>query len=392
MRVPDRARAEALLDELCARPPVGEPRTVDRPLLLYGAGNLGRMARAYFATLGIPLLGVVDVAAARHRADPVWRGVALFAPDEVSPEQRATSLLAVCIATHPYAPLAERLCAEGWADCVPFYDITEAYRDRHPLGNGWFATDLTERDRVGMRRVLTRWADDRSRAHHLQFIAWHRRREEWVFDDAPVTVDDRYFIPEVCERLGPGERLVDLGAHHGEVCERLLALLGGKVERIDAVEPDPDHLVRLDVWRAALPTALRARVRLIDAVLGAHPGPTRFRAGLGYASQRAPGGAAREQTTLDRLGLAPSLLKLHLEGAELEVLEGGLETLRRHRPIIAATCYHNALGLWRMTDWLATRLDDYRLLFRLHAWCGTGAVIYALPRERDVAKQDRSTP
>jgi hypothetical protein len=27
-------------------------------------------------------------------------------------------------------------------------------------------------------------------------------------------------------------------------------------------------------------------------------------------------------------------------------------------------------------------LPDYRFLFRIHSWCGTGAVIYAIPDER----------
>ncbi|MFM2280519.1 MAG: hypothetical protein RLZZ444_2750, partial [Pseudomonadota bacterium] len=74
--------------------------------------------------------------------------------------------------------------------------------------------------------------------------------------------------------------------------------------------------------------------------------------------------------------------KLHLEGHELEALKGGVETMTRHRPVVAATVYHNADGLWRTAHWLQLHLADYRLLFRLHSWCGTGAVLYAIPAER----------
>jgi hypothetical protein len=81
--------------------------------------------------------------------------------------------------------------------------------------------------------------------------------------------------------------------------------------------------------------------------------------------------------------LAPaSFLKLHLEGAELEALKGGRELLRRDRPIVAATVYHNDDGIWRTPLWLIETLTDYRFLFRLHSWCGTGAVVYAIPEER----------
>jgi len=51
----------------------------------------------------------------------------------------------------------------------------------------------------------------------------------------------------------------------------------------------------------------------------------------------------------------------------------------------SATIYHNADGIWRTALWLMQTLPRYRFLFRLDAWCGTGAVIYAIPRERSAA-------
>ena len=86
--------------------------------------------------------------------------------------------------------------------------------------------------------------------------------------------------------------------------------------------------------------------------------------------------------TLDSLDLAPDFIKLHLEGAELDALRGARETIRRHRPIIAVTTYHNADGIWRTPAWLMDTLEDYRFLMRLHSGCGTGAVVYALPQEQ----------
>jgi hypothetical protein len=82
------------------------------------------------------------------------------------------------------------------------------------------------------------------------------------------------------------------------------------------------------------------------------------------------------------LQLAPTFIKLHLEGGELAALRGARETLLAHRPIVAATVYHNADGMWRTPLWLMQTLPDYRFLFRLDAWCGTGGVLYAIPNER----------
>jgi hypothetical protein len=87
-------------------------------------------------------------------------------------------------------------------------------------------------------------------------------------------------------------------------------------------------------------------------------------------------------STLDALRLTLSFLKLHLEGAELPTLKGARETLLSSRPIVAATVYHNADGIWKTPLWLMQTLPDYRFLFRAHSWCGTGAVVYAIPDER----------
>jgi len=85
---------------------------------------------------------------------------------------------------------------------------------------------------------------------------------------------------------------------------------------------------------------------------------------------------------LDTLGFSPTFLKLHLEGAELATLKGGRRTLLTGRPIVAATVYHNDDGMWRTPLWLMETLPEYRFLFRMHSWCGTGAVVYAIPNER----------
>jgi ABC-type branched-subunit amino acid transport system ATPase component len=59
-----------------------------------------------------------------------------------------------------------------------------------------------------------------------------------------------------------------------------------------------------------------------------------------------------------------------------------VRAFRRTRPVIAATVYHNADGIWKTPLWLMENLRDYRILFRTHSWCGTGAVVYAIPDEK----------
>jgi FkbM family methyltransferase len=286
------------------------------------------------------------------------------------------------VATSPYVPIERELAGTGFAEIVPFYDLAESFRHLHPLSNGWFAPALGLQDRSNTADVLHRWDDDVSRAHHLQFLAWRRLREEWTFAPAPPVRAERFFVPEVEALLRDDEIFLDAGAHHGSVIKAFIDRSHGQFRQILAIEPDAAN-------RALLETNLRAwcsgdpRITVKDCVLAASEADALFHDGLGYASQLSATGRTRVTTrTIDALGIAPTFLKLHLEGGELAALQGAVQTLMSCRPIVAATVYHNADGIWQTPRWLMDTLPDYRYLFRVDSWCGTGAVVYCLPNER----------
>lgn len=380
---PDIGSAKQILRQLAQTPIVCAPRKVEKPLVLYGAGNLGRMAKQYFEQIGIPIKYAVDSNPEPHRSDPFWAGVNIISPEDAPPRERAESLLAICVAMTQFSRLSAELGSLGWADRVPFYDIAEAYRDRHPLGNGWFSGKLGQADIENIELVLAGWQDDVSRAHHLQFIAWHALREDWLFDDAPVTIGDRYFIPEVVSLLRSDEIFCDLGAHHAEVILRFMQIMENRFKEIWAIEPDRENLSRLRTELQKLESRVAQKIHVLTCAVGAQEKGGNFFHGLGYASQLCDlGQHPIEVTTIDRQSLAPTFLKVHLEGGELDALKGGLQTLKRHRPLIAATTYHNRQGLWEVPKWLMENLVDYVFCLRLHSWCGTGAAIYGIPKER----------
>ena len=378
--LPSVAEALALLDEIAAATPDFATVPVDMPLVLYGAGNLGQMAREFLAEVGRDFDFVIDRNADVLSEHPLWRDRPVYAPDAVPSYLKQSHLVLVTVVTAPYVPLEAMLDDLGFAHIAPFYDFAENFRAVHSLSNGWHAPPLPEADRQQTANVLSGFADDASRAHHLQFLAWRQLRQEWLFDGTVVANHNRFFIPEVLDALASDPVFVDGGAHHGSVS---LAVDGLRPDwrQIVAVEPDTDNRAVLEkTFHDHWPDG--DRTRIIGDALGSAPGEARFHSGLGYASQISPiGQNTVTLTTLDALDIQPTFVKLHLEGGELDALRGSLETFRRARPIIAATVYHNADGIWKTPLWLMESLRDYRILFRTHSWCGTGAVVYAIPDE-----------
>jgi FkbM family methyltransferase len=383
-KCPDKVMASNILRDIASRDAASPPDIIGKDLVLYGAGNLGRMAKDYLNHIGVPFRYVVDANSCSYIDDPAWIGTTIIAPGDVSKSDKESAVLAVCISTIPYAPLFQSLSAQGWQDIIPFYDITESYCDRHPLSNGWFADSLSDEDITSIIDVLNRWDDDVSRAHHLQFIAWRYLREEWVFDGAPVTIDDRYFIPQVKFLLKDKETFFDIGAHHGEVSIKFSELMSGKFNEILAVEPDSTNLEILTRnLRSYFQDNFPKKIHILDYVIGDLAVTGNFFTGLDYASQIS-GICSRavQIQTLDEMKIPPTFIKLHIEGSELAAIKGGLKTIRNFEPIIAATAYHNRLGLWEFPFWLMNNIDNYRFMLRLHGWCGTGLVVYAIPSRK----------
>jgi FkbM family methyltransferase len=382
--LPPLPRSLALLDEITRAGPnfPAAPRTM--PLALYGAGNLGRMARDFLKMVWLDFDFVVDRNAASLRDNPDWQGMTLYHPDEVPESLRHSHLMLVSVVLAPYVPIEAELTARGFRHVMPFYDFAENFRHIHPLSNGWYAPTFDANDRAMTRLALEGWSDDVSRAHHLAFLAWRRLRQEWTFGTAPVTTGDRFFIPEIVSVLGRHETFLDAGAHHGSVTQKFSDIVHGRWDRIVAVEPDEANAGVLARFIAgAWPDPARRRPEILNTVLGAASGTALFHDGLGYASQVSPTGRVEAgMRSIDGLELAPTFIKLHLEGHELEALKGARRTLLEHRPIVVATVYHNDDGIWKTPLWLMKTLRDYRLLFRLHSYCGTSAVIYAIPAER----------
>lgn len=381
--LPGASDARSIFRDLATRKGISTPRKVNKPLVIYGAGDLGKMAKEFFKMLGIPFLYVVDANPERHRGTSTWNGIPILKPTDVPQEHRAEYLLVICIATASYTDIADPIIKQGWKDVVPFYDITEAYIDRYPLSNGWFTGDLSADDMRGTEYVLDHWADDISRAHHLQFIAWHSLRQEWAFDGALVTTSDRFFIPEILSALHEKEVFLDGGAHHGKVSLRFMNTVHHKFAKVYAIEPDKHNVKVLHTKLGSENRSTSQKVEVIECALSKQSGVATFFHGLDYVSQFSS--IAQECVsvrTLNEMDIPATFIKLHLEGWEFDALQGSLRSLNKYRPLLAVTTYHKRNGLWQLPYLLMKKLPNYVFLLRLHSWMGTGCVLYAIPCER----------
>jgi FkbM family methyltransferase len=161
------------------------------------------------------------------------------------------------------------------------------------------------------------------------------------FDPAHVRRDraDHARLQRVLDEvLRPDSSALDVGCHEGAVLAEIVRL--APAGRHVAWEPLPELCARaaarfpdVDVRCAALSDRAGERDFVHVTTL---PGWSGFRARAYPGSQSIETIRVRTERLDDALpsGFAPAFLKIDVEGAELEVLRGGLETIARHRPVV----------------------------------------------------------
>ena len=143
--------------------------------------------------------------------------------------------------------------------------------------------------------------------------------------------------------LAPDSNAIDIGAFEGGMLRHMLRF--APRGKHTAFEPTPEQYQRLLVRFPG--------VRVHGCALGAEPGLATFYCMLNHPALSGLSRRARDLQgehvrdiqvavdTLDRTvpsDLPIALIKMDVEGGELGVLRGGIQTLRRNRPVIIFEC------------------------------------------------------
>jgi FkbM family methyltransferase len=176
---------------------------------------------------------------------------------------------------------------------------------------------------------------------------------------------------------------VDCGAYTGDTIQSFIAETGNVYRKVHAFEADPAVLPELRTFI----TEVGSHAVLHTAAVGAHNGKVRF-AGDGMGGGCLTDGSGTEVNCV-RLDDAlvhekVSFIKMDIEGAELQALEGAHRLIWRHRPVLAVCAYHTPDHLWRVPLSLKSLAPDSLLFLRSHCADGLDTVCYSVPPERRI--------
>lgn len=355
----------------------------ERSIVLFGAGSLGRQLAQCLRRDGIEPLAFSD------NNPSIWNteveGIRVLSPQDAASKlgDRAAFVVSIWNTNHRFVETRDKLRSMGCQCIIPGLVLRWRYaEDTLPL----FWADLPSRTVAHaeeIRAAFDHWSDSFSKSEYLAQLKW---RIWGDFDGLSAPVEDSYFLPGLFT-LNTDECFLDGGAYDGVTIRDFLPRVSPFQGKILAVEPDPLNCGMLKEYVKNLPSKLGQRIQIIDRGLWNRCESIRFNVtGTMGSSIVESGGVELDCVTLDQIcietGMAPSFIKLDIEGAEIKALLGGARLLKETRPILAVCVYHCFDHLWAVAECIHRINPDYRLYLRVHEPDGWQLVLYAVPPER----------
>ncbi len=367
------AREAAAFDE--AVPP-------GTPVILFGAGNLGRRTLHGLRRLGTPPIAFAD------NSQRLWgtqiEGVPVLAPADAVAHFPSAAFIVTIWTGEGWDKMGQR-CAQllglGCSRVIPFGLLFWKHPDIFLPHYAMDLPHLVLEDAETVRAVFDLWEDEASRREYVEQVRWRLHHD---FDSLPDPVKTEIYFPDDIFLTRDDEVFVDCGAFDGDTLRRFLHHRDGQFKQILAFEPDPNNFRKLEQYVASLPSQQSELIELHQTAVGARREIVRFDAMGNEASFVGQGSMEVQSIPLDEVcqGLAPTYLKMDTEGSEPDALQGARKVIGMHVPALAICSYHRQDHLWRVPTLIRASSDQYCYFLRpqlLDVW---DLVCYAVPRSR----------
>jgi FkbM family methyltransferase len=358
--------------------------------VIFGAGQLGRKVAGILRRHAIEPLAFAD------NNPTIWgesvEGIAVRSPADAAAEwgNHATFIISIwpSRASDTYLDRERQLRDSGCVNVIPFLSLLWTASDDCLPHFSLAAPHAILADAPLIRGCGRLWTDSASAEAFLGILRWRSLAD---FSGIPRKSDGEQYFPDDLFAVGAGDLLVDCGAFDGDTIRPFLQRVGDNECRVIALEPDPKNLVALRAFVSGLGTR-GSSIATWPYAAGHRRERLQFSAtGTEMASVASGGPLTVEAVPLDELlaGESPSLIKMDIEGFELEALAGAAEVIRRSHPAMAVAVYHYSDHLWRVPLAIAAAANpefdggvcaEYNFFLRSYQHDFWETVCYAVPR------------
>lgn len=340
-------------------------------LVVYGLGSTGQLIVDELLDAGVAIDLILD----RGKAGQVYRDVPVRA---LGGTDLTDAKVLIALHNH-YVDLHQLhadLTAAGATDILTPIRLAELI-DRPKSNHGYWLDQSFPYDAraANFARARALLADSKSRNLFDSILRYRRSGD---IADCPIPILDDEYTPADLPRFAEPLRLIDCGAFTGVAIHKFLTA-GYAIDSLIAFEPDLANF-------AILASRNFPVGKSVCLPLGTWSSTTqlRFSSGSSMASHLSDSGDVTIQCVAidDMLHGEPiNLVKLDVEGAEIETLKGMEQLVRDQRPNLLVSTYHTPGHLHEVAELIDDWGLGYHFHLRVHEQNSFGVVLYALQDE-----------
>lgn len=334
-------------------------------VVLFGAGLAGINALSVLKNKNINVSFFCDND--KNKQGTVIDGVKIFSPSYLLDKKKET----VLISSDYCGEIAAQLRELG-VESFYYFGFCFDY-DRW---NGHFDSQRIEAASSRINIAHSLFSDETSRNLFASLIEFRYTLGSSGGSWSPF---EEYFHPLV--KPSQGDTIIDGGAWTGDTAEVFSRTLNGNCH-IYSFEPDEESYHKLTENVAS--RHLSASVFPVKSGLWSQATTLKFESSRDNSMQHQvseDGDCQIEVTSIDKFssenGLKIDLIKMDIEGSEVEALNGARETIYKFRPLLQICSYHKFDDLWEIPILIKKILPDYRLYLGHHSQNIFDTIVYA---------------
>lgn len=213
--------------------------------------------------------------------------------------------------------------------------------------------------------------DDYETNRYLDIILAMRKKCKDDLYDREFYKDTGFSIDYFCDKsLAPDGKVnfIDIGAFEGESIEPVRKFYGHNLERCIAFEPDTNSFEKLQSYIKE--NGLKQLVKAFPYALGAKEKTIKFLETGGTSQQSECGNVEIVQMVFDDfmdnslLGGDTYMVKMDIEGAEEEAINGMKKFIAGRHPYLAICLYHKESDIYKLPKLIKNLYSGYKLYLR----------------------------
>ena len=220
--------------------------------------------------------------------------------------------------------------------------------------------------------ILSLYEEDLSKSIIRNRLEFYKSGNIKYIDAIPVNYN-QYFQSEYY-KIHDKEVYVDCGAFDGDSIKSFYNFTNGEYERVIGIEPDKISFCKLEEN-----TKHYHDIELFNCATGKEESEIKFDSKGVLGSAVSEFGEIVEVKKIDDLlkDQKVTLIKMDIEGAELDTLMGAQTVIKRYKPKLAVCIYHKIDDIIKIPRYLKELVPEYKFKVRQHSKSMLETVLYA---------------